>query len=60
MQQKYGLSRDCGNDSIQVKAVALGYVSMIMSQCRRSASYQMRTFHYWLLSANEHEQIMFF
>lgn len=55
----YELRDACLNRKLKDKASALGYAVMIMSRCRRSCSFQIRTLQYWLSPAIELEQILF-
>ncbi|MFK0312181.1 toxin-activating lysine-acyltransferase [Pseudomonas sp. NPDC090233] len=59
MKKHFELMSVCQDHKLKERAAALGYAVMVMSKCRRSSSFQIRTLHYWLAPAIEHEQIIF-
>ncbi|OUM37764.1 hypothetical protein B8W72_03515 [Pseudomonas putida] len=59
MKKNFELVSACHDQKLKEKAAALGYAIMVMSTCRRSSVFQIRTLHYWLAPAIEHEHIIF-
>ncbi|MNJ38427.1 RTX toxin acyltransferase family protein [compost metagenome] len=59
MKKRFDLSAACQNRNVKDRAAALGYACMIMSNCRRSSGFQMRTLAFWIAPAIDHEQITF-
>ncbi|MGC7837690.1 toxin-activating lysine-acyltransferase [Pseudomonas wayambapalatensis] len=57
MEYSYKLFPRCKNIYVQSRAEAVGYVCMIMSNCSRSASFQIRTLGFWISPAIEHQQL---
>lgn len=60
MTNRFRLVTQCLNNTIEKKAAALGYANLIMFMCSRSHTFQMRTLHFWLVPAIDHQQIVFF
>lgn len=59
MKKYFDLLDNCLDPKLENKATALGYAAMVMSRCKRSSNFQIRTLYYWLVPAIEHGQIIF-